>query len=157
MDIRDIRDEGLRRCRSGEMVVDVATDLALCPISADATEHLVFLGITRVIHDALKEGRYGPDDLTAENESSRVRPVANPPATKLFRMYAASDGLRKTLLDFTLADWGAFYLAAASETTAWGKLAKAAKLAIDALEKSGAKSVAELPEYIKAKITQALP
>lgn len=162
MTFKDIVIEGLRRCAAGEMTATVAHDLARCDIEVGVSQHLLGLGIARVLNDALAEVRDrqgGTVEARCEPEALAGRPVAalNPNASKMLRMYASADGMRKTLLAFTVSDWVSFRGQALNEEAAWGRLASAATLAIEALTRTGMKTTGDLPKKDLAIILEALP
>lgn len=161
--LQDILDEGVRRCEDGEMIIDVAKDIAGRRLLPDVTRLLVVTGIMRKIDDVLESRRWElgrPDDVTTESEAAPVRPPAalNPHAAKMLRIYAsATDGVRRAYLHFTISDWCALQGRATTSVATWTALGTAAKIAITALEQTGKATAAELPKKVQQQIAEALP
>ena len=165
----DIIGIGLRRCGQGEKTAVVASDLSYSCIEADVERHLIAIGIRVILHDVLRDERESVGRVEDDSEAGvldgipagpsrpRILHAVNPPATKMLRFYAAADGYRKALADFTLSDWYVFASHAKNESAAWGKLAKAADIAIEALERTGKATVADLPKKDQQKLEEALP
>lgn len=162
LDLDDVIAEGVRRCDSGESVAQVASSLAQRSLQPDTAQHLLGLGIERVLHHALEAQRNQlgrPDEVSNESDWQSVRPPAalHPHAAKMLRMYATADGVRRALDSFTLADWRALRTQAAGQAEGWGKLAAAADIAITALERTGKATTADLSKAARQAIVEALP
>lgn len=181
---QDAVDHALALARAGDSVADaVSATLATLDLSDAARDELVRAGMEARVFVALGASNHAAKVGVNQQGASPLTPMgsasglATPPpqhrsgktaarrphaVAQWWRSilagtnYAGADGVRKSLLDFTLADATRLLADSTAKRAGYDKLVAAMTAARDALSATGAKSVRALPDAEQQKIASAL-